>query len=388
MDFGSFENAVYELAQDLRYTPDGVPVERYQLQMAASIAEAINSHRNELRAEYPAEPSTELTDYLRQKLGTAAVQSEDATRLGLTSLIESLEEDNEHRRKIGTWLAPLIPKMDRTQVKPIKVVKSLLNQPGLRYDQQEYELAEQVLNPPTHEHLLPKKERLSTDELEDYELSIVAEGLLRLLIDAARRNQKLTKVEMYSMPEFTKVLRVIGDVPARQTFHIAWEILVGFMEEADPTYEPFIREGKGFNCTYILDDPELAEIIWGMEEDNSGSETAEAEQAEERERPFEGRIIRITKNSLVLDSKVKIPLADDTQHTAAQMLLERGAQFTGTGMLYQSVAERLGLPRGEAEQSVRDLLKELGPNYVEKRYNKKRNKVLVRIRPNARAVLQ
>lgn len=388
MDFGRFESTVYELAQDLRYTPEGEFVARYQLQMAALIARDINIRREALRTEYMEEPSTFLIDHLQHKLGSAAIQSDAEAKRGLESLVESLTEDMQHRQKIAAWLTPIIPKMEKTQIQPRKVIKSLLNQPTLQYDLNEHELAELVLNPPEPEIKQRKPDQLSSDELEDYELTMVAEGLLRMLVDSARRRQKLTKVQMYSMPEFTSVLRVVGDVPARQTFYTAWELLVGFMEEADPSYDPFIREGKGAGCTYILEDPELAEIIWGMDDETPATDPQDSEQSEERERDFEGRIIRITKNSLVLDSRVKIPLTDEAQHTAARMLLEREAQFTGTGMLVQSVSEKIGVPRSDAEQAVRDLLQELGPNYVEKRYSKKRNKTLVRIRPHARAVLQ
>ncbi len=388
MDFGEFESAVYELASDLRYTQAGESIDRYQLGLAAVIARAINIHRDTLREEYPLEPTTHVVESLGRKLETANIQASDEVRLGLSALKTDLEKDIEHRRLIAQWLAPLIPKMDKTQRNPRQVVKSLLNQPDLVYTSADYDLAEEVLSPPVHEHLLPKQEKTSTDELEDYELTIVAEGILRMLVNAAQNNQKLTKVEMYSGPEFTKVLRVIGDVPTRQTFHTAWEMLVAFFEEYDPNYEPFACVGEGWNRQYILKDPELAEVIWGMDDDQPTKQDPDAEEPEERVRPFEGRIIRITKTSLGLDSGQKIQLADDIQHAVAEKLLDRGAQFIGTGLLTQTLVEKFQVPRAEAELKIREFLSLLGPSYIERRSNSKSTKTLVRVRPTARAVLQ
>jgi hypothetical protein len=389
MDFEAFERNVYELAANLRATPVGESIDDYQKYLGHQIAQAINTNRDELRAEYQLESSTDLVDRLQQRLGTIAVQSDEDTREGLSALEWALREDIEHRRKIAEWLVPVIPKMEKTQTNYRRVIKSLLNQHDLVYTEDDMQTAEEVMNPPRHAHLEREIKKTSVDELEDYELTIVAEGLLKILAKFARQGQRVRQVDMYSQPDFIKVVRLVSpDVPVRQALHTAWGILTAFFEDEDPDYQLFSVEGKGFSGNYILNDPDLVEGIWGTEDDTAEQQPADAEEETERVRPYQGRIVRITRNKLILDSGDYIPLEDDVQRAAAQRLLDRGADFISTGRLSQEISEELRQPRSAVEEKARELLKSLGPNYLERRLNRKKNKALVRIRPNARGVIQ
>lgn len=388
MSIPAFENSVHELATDLNEMVEGDSISGFQLGLAKTIASAINKHRDELKGEYILEPTRCVVENLEARLKQKGVIIEEETRFGVAALKSSLEEDIRHRRRIADWLIPLIPKQAKTEIKPMRVIKSLLNRPELGYTYEDLALAEQVLKPPSYPHLGPKVETKTSVQLEDYELYIIAEGILRFLARAAQDNKKYTKMEIYSSTDFATILRTVSkDAPARQTFHTAWEILVAFFEDCDATYQLFDYEGETRSRRYILKDPELAELMWGTMDDTQEDDSA-MEPEKQLIRPFEGHIIRIIEKKLILDTNKTIALEDRTQHEAAIMLLQRGAQFVSTGRLTQQLCERLREPRSSIEPSLRSLLQSLGPNYVERRFSKRGSKELVRIRSTARAVLQ
>lgn len=393
LDVINFEIEVQDLALQLSLLDEG-RLPAGVLLSAQSIAETLNTDRSVFAREFPENLDSKLVGLLDNVIKHNPKNDPEFIE-GIENLKRDEAETLARREKIGAWLQYVLPKMEKTLVKPTRVINSLLLHPELAFTEYDYDEVESILEAQEQTILELASVTQETDvsaeivtpeileEPNEVNLSEVADSLLKIMVQ--NNGQWRTKASIRSN-EFRTALAEAGGADKkqeRQLFHDAWDLLVAFYKEIDPSFELFVNDSAPTRGRkYRLDDPEMTLLFW-QDDDDTTEGPEELKELEgrvdqaDKKADTRGKIIDYQKGKILFEDGSNLLLETLGRQQAFYFLREQG--FIGIKNLVQKVSDSTGLRRSEAEKEVRAMLAQLGDR-VHRYYSSKRSKLILSLR--------
>jgi len=385
--YSQFEVMVQSVATDLSDLNKGAPIPQHLTQKADAIAYAVDLVPDVLLEEVTiADP--EAIPAWADEVKAAQREKPFFQRTDLNELEvirNDIQEQNDQRRLMGEWLISVIYAEEKEPLSAKVILNSLFNYPDLAFADADYDLAEKVLEqwPPEVQEVIETEAVPEFDPNESVrpdQLFMIVGDLVKNLARLASEEQPLTKIQMYRSDWFGALPELEGasKTVVKDAFDEAWELLHAWFEDYDPSYELFAKSGRAKGTKYLLNDPDIAITILRLEEEGAQEESTEP-QAESAQQVARGIVTGV--DGLLVNFSEGEPLLLSSQAQADALAHLRGlskGRFVGRNHLVQLAANKHGLPRGEADITIRSLLRSLGSS-VESFYSRKAHRQLVRL---------